>query len=290
MSSAVHSRVTIHANRNIRHICHIIVATQGTNEWVEVFWLWDFTTPVDKYICPHVFDIFFWFNYACKEMSNKTRMHSSRMRTGRALTISGGGCIPAGFFLGGKRNWKKKEKKIFQTPRKIWSRHPPRKFGADPPENLEETPPPKIWSRHPPENLEQTPPRKFGADTPRKFGADTPPKNLEQTPPKIWSRHPPTIWSRHPPENLEQTAPPNLEQTPPQKFGADTPPENLEQTHTSPPKFGADTPPENLEETPPPENLEETSPPEISDPPLLTESQTRVKILPWPNFVAAGKN
>ena len=38
--------------------------------------------------------------------------------------------------------------------------------------------------------------------------------------------------------------------------------------------------------------------PKISDPPrdltttppLLTESQTRVKILPWPNFVAAGKN
>ena len=61
------------------------------------------------------------------------------------------------------------------TPPKIWSRHPPRKFGADththpPPENLEQThtPPPKIWSR--------PPHRKFGADPPRKFGADTPPR------------------------------------------------------------------------------------------------------------------
>ena len=31
-------------------------------------------------------------------------------------------------------------------------------------------------------------------------------------------------------------------------------------------------------------------PPKNWRPPLLTESQTRVKILPWPNFVAAGKN
>ena len=27
-----------------------------------------------------------------------------------------------------------------------------------------------------------------------------------------------------------------------------------------------------------------------ADPPLWTESQTPVKTLPWPNFVAAGKN
>ena len=56
----VHSRVTIHANRNIRHICHIIVATQGTNEWMGwSFMAVGFTAPVDKYICPHVFGIFF---------------------------------------------------------------------------------------------------------------------------------------------------------------------------------------------------------------------------------------
>ena len=59
-------------------------------------------------------------------------MHSSRMRTGRTLTVF---------------RW----------------RTPPRKFGGTPhpPENLEEPPPkippPKIWSASP---------RKFGADTP----------------------------------------------------------------------------------------------------------------------------
>ena len=69
----------------------------------------------------------------------QTRMHSSRMRTGRALTVSGGGCIPEGFFWG-----KEIEKKM---KKKIW---------RNPPENL----------RHPPENLR--PPRKF----------ETPPKNF----------------------------------------------------------------------------------------------------------------
>ena len=45
-------------------------------------------------------------------------------------------------------------------------------------------------------------------------------------------------------------------------------------------KFG-DPPPKNWRHPPPPKNWK---------PPLLTESQTGVKILPWPNFVAAGKN
>ena len=61
----------------------------------------------------------------------KKRMHSSRMRTGRTFTV-----------------FRKLET---PPPPKIWSRLPPRKFGADtPPENLEQTapPPPKIWSRH----------------------------------------------------------------------------------------------------------------------------------------------
>ena len=107
-------------------------------------------------------------------------MHSSRMRTGRTLTVF----------------------RKLETPPKIWSRHPPRKFGAGtPPENLEQAPP---------ENLEQAP-----LSPPQKFGAGTPPK--------IWSRHPPRkfgagtpppkIWSRHPPR----------------KFGAGTPP--CGQTH-----------------------------------------------------------
>ena len=68
-------------------------------------------------------------------------MHSSRMRTGRTLTVF---------------------RKLETPPKKIWSRHPPRKFGADtpsPPENLEQTPPPpKIWSRHPPPKFGAYPP------------------------------------------------------------------------------------------------------------------------------------
>ena len=113
-------------------------------------------------------------------MNFNTRMHSSRMRTGRTLTVF---------------------RKLETTPPKIWSRHsppqkcgadtPPRKFGAD-------TTPAKIWSRHPP--------RKFGAGTPPKiWSRPTPPGNLEQAPP---------------PDNLEQAPPPpptpeNLEQAPP---------------------------------------------------------------------------
>ena len=39
------------------------------------------------------------------------------------------------------------------------------------------------------------------------------------------------------------------------------------------------TPPRKIRDPPGPDH----------PPPLLTESQTRVNILPWPNFVAAGK-
>ena len=87
---------------------------------------------------------------------NLTRMHSSRMRTGRTLTV-------------------------FQK-----LEHPPQNLKQTTPENLEQTPPPKICSRHPPENLQQTPPPKICSRHP-------PPENLEQTPnppSKIWSRHP----------------------------------------------------------------------------------------------------
>ena len=57
----------------------------------------------------------------------------------------------------------------------------------------------------------------------------------------------------------------------------------------TPQKIG-DTPLKNWR---PPEKLEtpkklETPPRDQTIHPLLTESQTRVKILPWPNFVAAG--
>ena len=67
----------------------------------------------------------------------KTRMHSSRMRTGQTLTVF---------------RWR-----------------PPRKFGGPPPENWRT--PPKIW-RNPPKNLEdppenlEEPPRKFGGTPP----------------------------------------------------------------------------------------------------------------------------
>ena len=64
-----------------------------------------------------------------------TRMHSSRMRISRALTVSvgGGGCIPEGFFWGKEIE---KKKKIGDTPLKISDppeifRHPPKI--SDPP-------------------------------------------------------------------------------------------------------------------------------------------------------------
>ena len=73
-------------------------------------------------------------------------MHSSRMRTGRALTVSGAGvcgvvCASQKNFFGGVNKLKKKEKKI-----------------SDPLENLEQTPPLKIWVRHPPKIWVRHPP------------------------------------------------------------------------------------------------------------------------------------
>ena len=81
-------------------------------------------------------------------------------------------------------------------------------------------------------------------------------------PTKIW--RPPKIWRT--PENLENP-PENLKT--PRKFG--DPSENLE----TPRKFG----------DPPPKIWR---PPKFGDHPPWTESQTPVKTLPWPNFVAAG--
>ena len=99
------------------------------------------------HMCYHFYRKWNWVTKGLAPKSDdKTRMHSSRMRTGRTLTVF----------------------RKLETPPKIWSRHPPRKFEADtPPENLEQAPPKK--------NLEQTPPPKIGADTPPKFGAGTPP-------------------------------------------------------------------------------------------------------------------
>ena len=91
-------------------------------------------------------------------------MHSSRMRTGRALTVSGGGgglVHPRRIFLGGGRKLKKKRKKNFGDPPKIW-RTPSKNWrppeNLETPENLED--PPKIW--RPPNIWRHPPTRKFG--------------------------------------------------------------------------------------------------------------------------------
>ena len=81
------------------------------------------------------------------DLSNfwRTRMHSSRMRTGRTLTVFRKFETPP-------------PKKLKRSPRKIGD-PPPQKFGGPPPENLEEPPwkfggPP--WDQIPPRD--QTPP------------------------------------------------------------------------------------------------------------------------------------
>ena len=73
---------------------------------------------------------------------NKTlttkRMHSSRMRTGRTLTVFRKLETPPG---------------TRTPPPKIWSTPPQKKFGADTPPSPRKfgaDTPPKIWSRHPP--------------------------------------------------------------------------------------------------------------------------------------------
>ena len=95
--------------------------------------------------------------------TRRTRMHSSRMRTGRTVTVF----------------------RKLEDPPKIWSRHPPKIWSRHPL-------PPKIWSRHPPKIWSRHPPRKFGAGTPPKIWSRHPPRKFGAgTPPKIWSRHPP---------------------------------------------------------------------------------------------------
>ena len=129
-----------------------------------------------------------------------TRMHSSRMRTGRSVTVSGGGGLHPRRNFGEKKLEKKLElKKIELPPPKNW--RPLWKI-----EDLS-----KNW--RPPQKLET--PKKL--ETPWKIG----------DPLKNW--RPPQNW--RPPKNWRPPGRP---------------------------------------------------------PPLLTESQTGVKILPWPNFVAAG--
>ena len=128
-------------------------------------------------------------------------MHSSRMRTGRALTVSGGWGVvgwlvhPRNNFLGEKKKKKLKKKnekknlehppRKFQTPPKNW--RPPEKFQT-PPEKLE-TRPQENFS-HPPETLE-TPPLKF---------SDIPLKNSDT--PRDQTRYPPPPVDRHTPLNL----------------------------------------------------------------------------------------
>ena len=83
-------------------------------------------------------------------------MHSSRMRTGRALTVSGGGGVhPRRNFLGENKLGKKKEKKISDTPpQNLGQTPPPPNLGqTPPPENLEQTTPPPGVDRQTPVNL-----------------------------------------------------------------------------------------------------------------------------------------
>ena len=96
-------------------------------------------------------------------------MHSSRMRTGRTLTVF---------------RWR--------TPPKIWrnppKKTPPKKFGATPPKK--DTSPPKIW-RNPPKKRpplkiwrnppKKRPPQKFGGTPKIRAKSGAPPqKKLEQ--------------------------------------------------------------------------------------------------------------
>ena len=61
-------------------------------------------------------------------------MHSSRVRTGRALTVSGGGwCIPEEIL--GAKKLKKKKKKL-EPPPKDW-KDPPKEWKDTPPEKFE---------------------------------------------------------------------------------------------------------------------------------------------------------
>ena len=121
------------------------------------------------------------------------------MRTGRALTISGGGASQKQFF--GGKEIEKKEKKFRHLPPENF-RHPPK---------ISDTPP-KIQT--PPENFRhpQTPPKNFRH----------PQKNFR--PPQN-SRHPPANF--RPPRNFQ--APPKISDTPkipdtPRKT-SDTPPD-----------------------------------------------------------------
>ena len=110
------------------------------------------------------YEILFSNEWRIDEFLIRTRMHSSRMRTGRALTVSGRGGVGASQkkFFGGKEIEKKKRKKIWRPP-KNW--RPPEKL--ENPQKLEtpleklETPkklenPPKNWRPPPPQD--QTPP------------------------------------------------------------------------------------------------------------------------------------
>ena len=81
-----------------------------------------------------------------KTSAQETRMHSSRMHTGHALTVSGGGLVHPRRIFFRKRNWKKKKKKIWRPPKKLET---PPKFGDTTPPKKKFGDPPEIW-RNPP--------------------------------------------------------------------------------------------------------------------------------------------
>ena len=77
------------------------------------------------------------------------------MRTGRALTVSGGGVHPRRIFLGEKKlKRKKKEKKIWDPPKNF--RAPPPKISDTPRNRPTPPPPPPRWTEfltHASENI-----------------------------------------------------------------------------------------------------------------------------------------
>ena len=107
-------------------------------------------------------------------------MHSSRMRTGRTLTILGGGIGASQKDFFWEKKLKKKKKHFWRPPKNLET---PPKFGETP-QNLEE----------PPQNLENPPP-KFGGTPP---GPDPPLKILRNHP--LW-----TEFLTHASENITLT-------------------------------------------------------------------------------------
>ena len=98
------------------------------------------------------------------EKKTLTRMHSSRMRTGRTLTVFRWRDPPS------PKIWRNPPPKIWRTPPKIWRnpppkiwRNPPPKIWRNPPWKFGGTPPPPLWTEsHTPVKILPWPKLRFG--------------------------------------------------------------------------------------------------------------------------------